>query len=59
MIDPQGRLEAYYTRAQAFYLGSSNKDFQVPDFLTKARDAAIAGLKALDDVRNPTPFPGA
>ena len=52
-IDAQGKLEAYYTRAQAFYLGSSDKAFQVPDFLTKARDAAISGLKALDDVKKP------
>ena len=44
-IDAPGRLEAYYTRAQAFYLGSNNKDFQTPDFQTKARDAAIAGLE--------------
>ena len=52
-IDAPGKLEAYYTRAQAFYLGSNDKAFQAPDFLTKARDAAIAGLKALDDVPKP------
>src|ERR1700681_4652819 len=48
-IDATGRLEAYYTRAQAFYLGaSSDKTLQTPDALTKARDASLAGLKALD-----------
>ena len=52
-IDTQGRLEAYYTRAQAFYLGMSDKMQQTPDALTKARDAALAGLKALDDLKKP------
>jgi tetratricopeptide (TPR) repeat protein len=52
-IDAQGRLEAYYTRAQAFYLGVSDKAMQTPDALAKARDAALAGLKALDDLKKP------
>jgi tetratricopeptide (TPR) repeat protein len=52
-IDAAGRLEAYYTRAQAFYLGMSDKSLQTPDALTKARDNAIAGLKSLDDVKKP------
>ena len=52
-IDATGRLEAYYTRAQAFYLGASGKDMQTPDALTKARDASLAGLKALDDLKKP------
>jgi tetratricopeptide (TPR) repeat protein len=52
-IDAQGRIEAYYTRAQAFYLGSSDKSFQVPDIQTKARDAALAGLKTVDDLKKP------
>src|SRR5579863_9381535 len=30
-IDATGRLEAYYTRAQAFYLGISDKSLQTPD----------------------------
>jgi tetratricopeptide (TPR) repeat protein len=53
-IDAQGRLEAYYTRAQAFYLGvAGDKTLQTPDALTKARDGAIAGLKAVDDLKKP------
>ena len=53
-IDAQGRLEAYYTRAQAFYLGvAADKTLQAPDALTKARDGAIAGLKAVDDLKKP------
>jgi len=52
-IDTTGKLEAYYTRAQAFYLGMSDKSLQTPDALTKARDAAIAGLKTLDDLKKP------
>ena len=49
-IDTTGRLEAYYTRAQAFYLGAGRQSVQTPDALTKARDAAVAGLKTLDDL---------
>ncbi len=52
-IDATGRLEAYYTRAQAFYLGMADKSLQTPDALTKARDAGLAGLKALDDLKKP------
>jgi tetratricopeptide (TPR) repeat protein len=56
-IDASGRLEAYYTRAQAFYLGASDKTLQTPDALTKARDASLAGLKALDDLKKPDNVP--
>jgi len=56
-IDAQGRLEAYYTRAQAFYLGMSGKDLQTPDALTKARDGALAGLKSLEDLKKPDNVP--
>jgi len=52
-IDAQGRLDAYYFRATAFYLGSSDKTFQTPDMLTKARDAAAQALKTLDDWKKP------
>src|SRR5579862_2153180 len=52
-IDAQGRLEAYYTRAQAFYLGSNDPALKTPDALNKARDASAAGLKALDDLKKP------
>src|SRR5262249_13701622 len=52
-IDTQGHLDAYYNRATAFYLGSSSKEFQTPDMLTKARDSAAKGLKALDDWKKP------
>jgi tetratricopeptide (TPR) repeat protein len=52
-IDTQGRLEAYYTRAQAFYLGQGDKNLQTPDALNKARDAATAGLKTLEDLKKP------
>jgi tetratricopeptide (TPR) repeat protein len=56
-IDATGRLEAYYTRAQAFYLGMSDKALQTPDALSKARDASLAGLKALDDLKKPDNVP--
>jgi tetratricopeptide (TPR) repeat protein len=56
-IDASGRLEAYYTRAQAFYLGASDKTLQTPDALTKARDASLAGLKSLDDLKKPDNVP--
>jgi len=56
-IDATGRLEAYYTRAQAFYLGSSAKELQTPDALSKARDAAVAGLKSLEDLKKPDNVP--
>ena len=53
-IDTTGRLEAYYTRAQAFFLGvGADKTLQTPDALTKARDASVAGLKTVDDLKNP------
>jgi tetratricopeptide (TPR) repeat protein len=56
-IDATGRLEAYYTRAQAFYLGMSDKALQTPDALTKTRDAALAGLKTLEDLKKPDNVP--
>src|SRR5580692_3136517 len=56
-IDAQGRVEAYYFRSQAFYLGASGKDLQTPDALTKARDASLAGLKAVDDLKKPDSVP--
>jgi tetratricopeptide (TPR) repeat protein len=57
-IDATGRLEAYYTRAQAFYLGvSADKTLQTPDALTKAREGALAGLKSLEDLKKPDAVP--
>src|ERR1700680_754758 len=56
-IDATGRLEAYYTRAKAFYLGMADKAMQTPDALTKARDGALAGLKALEDLKKPDNVP--
>jgi len=53
-IDANGKLEAYYTRAQAFYLGvSQDKTLQTPDSLTKARDNALAGLKTVEELKKP------
>src|SRR6202171_4290654 len=52
-IDTQGRLEAQVARAQAYYVASSDKAFQTPDVLTKARDGAAQGLKTLDDWKKP------
>jgi tetratricopeptide (TPR) repeat protein len=52
-IDTQGRLEAEVARAQAFYVASSGKEFQTPEVLGKARDAASQGLKTLDDWKKP------
>jgi len=58
VIDAQGKLEAYYTRAQAFYLGvGADKTLQAPDSLTKARDGALNGLKAVDDLKKPDAAP--
>jgi tetratricopeptide (TPR) repeat protein len=53
-IDTTGKLEAYYMRAQAYYLGSgADKPMQAADAATKARDASAAGLKVLDDLKKP------
>jgi len=52
-IDTQGRLEALVARAQAYYVGSSDKAFQTADVQTKARDAAGQGLKTLDEWKKP------
>jgi hypothetical protein len=53
-VDTQGRLEAAVARAQAFYVGSStDKTLQAADAQTKARDAAVQGLKTLDDWKKP------
>jgi tetratricopeptide (TPR) repeat protein len=52
-VDTQGRLEAAVARAQAFYVGQADKNLQTPDAQTKARDAAIQGLKTLDDWKKP------
>jgi tetratricopeptide (TPR) repeat protein len=52
-IDTQGRLEADVARAQSFYVGQSDKTLQTPDAQTKARDAAVQGLKTLDDWKKP------
>jgi hypothetical protein len=52
-IDASGRLDAYYQRSLAFYQGASDKALQTPDALTKAREGALAGLKALDDLKKP------
>ncbi len=52
-IDTQGRLEAEVARAQAFYVGQSATALQAPDAQTKARDAAVQGLKTLDDWKKP------
>jgi tetratricopeptide (TPR) repeat protein len=56
-IDATGRLEAYYTRAQAFYLGMADKALQTPDSLNKTRDAALTGLKTLEDLKKPDNVP--
>ena len=52
-IDTQGRLEALVARAQAYYVGSSDKSLQTPDVQTKARDAGVQGLKTLDEWKKP------
>jgi hypothetical protein len=52
-VDNQGRLEAYVARAQAYYVSQGSKDMQTADAQTKARDAAVAGLKTLDDWKKP------
>ncbi len=52
-IDASGRFEAYYTRAQAFYYGSGDKTITTPEGNTKARDAASAGLKTIDELKKP------
>ena len=55
-VDTQGRLEAEVARAQAFYVGSQDKSLQTPDAQGKARDAAVQGLKTLDDWKKPDPM---
>ena len=52
-VDTQGRLEAYVARAQAYYVGQGMKELQTADVQTKARDAAVAGLKTLDEWKKP------
>ncbi len=53
-VDTQGRLEASVARAQAYYVGSSaDKSLQTPDAQGKARDAAVQGLKTLDEWKKP------
>lgn len=52
-VDAQGHLEAYVARAQAYYVSQGSKDMQTADVWTKARDAAVAGLKTLDDWKKP------
>ncbi len=52
-IDTQGRLEAEVARAQAYYVGSNDKALQTADVQTKARDAAVQGLKTLDEWKKP------
>jgi tetratricopeptide (TPR) repeat protein len=52
-IDTQGRLEAEVARAQAYYVGSGEKPLQTPDVQTKSRDAAVQGLKTLDEWKKP------
>jgi tetratricopeptide (TPR) repeat protein len=56
-IDTTGRLEAYYNRAQAYYLGSADPALKTPEALNKARDASTAGLKTLDDLKKPDNVP--
>jgi tetratricopeptide (TPR) repeat protein len=46
-IDLGTRLEALVARAQAFFIGSSDKALQTPDALTKTSDASAEGLKTL------------
>jgi hypothetical protein len=59
-VDTQGHLEAEIARAQAFYVGNgADKSLQTPDAQTKAREAAIAGLKTLDDWKKPDPMAAA
>src|SRR5713101_8059455 len=53
-VDTQGRLEASMARAQAFYFGSpTDKSLQTQDAQTKARDAALQGLKVFDVWKKP------
>ncbi len=52
-IDTQGRLEAEVARAQAYYVGSNDKALQTADVQTKARDAAVQGLKTLGEWKKP------
>ena len=52
-IDTQGRLEAEVARAQAYYVGSNDKALQTADVQTKARDAAVQGMKTLGEWKKP------
>ncbi len=52
-IDLGTQLEARVARAQAYYLGSAQKELTAPDQATKARDAAVQGLKDLANWKKP------
>jgi len=52
-VDFGSRLDALLARAEAFFGGSSDKDFQTPEQLTKARDGAAQGLQMLQTWQKP------
>ncbi len=52
-IDAQIRVEALYIRALAFHASFNEKDPTAREQAVKARDAAIAGLKALEELKKP------
>jgi hypothetical protein len=52
-IDANARLTALVARSQAFLAGQADKSMQTPEVLTKARDAATDGLKALAAYQKP------
>jgi hypothetical protein len=52
-IDALGRLEAEDARAQAYYGGQADQALQTADARMKARDAAVQGLKTVDDWKRP------
>ena len=52
-IDTETRLAALYARAQAYYLGQSDKSLTTPEQLAAARDAAQQGLQAFEVWKKP------
>ncbi len=52
-IDAQGRLEAEVARAQAYYVGSSEKPSRHPTCRPKRATPPSQGLKSLDDWKKP------
>jgi len=52
-IDLGTRLESLVARAQAYFVGSSDKTFQTPEAYMKAKDSSTQGLQTLSQWQKP------